>query len=387
MQTTKPVRALIVGGGIGGLATSIALERVGIQATVFERAPVARETGSGVQIWTNGMEALQELGLAEQIQQQGALIERFQIRTWRRGTVLVDVPLGDFARAHNDPVVCVSRCDLHRTLAARAGQVQFGMNCIGFEQHSDGVTLRFDNGHQEHGTLLIGADGIRSAVRTRQVEHTQPRYRGYHELRALTRFSDPHFPPGAFWIFWGHGARFGMADVGHGLVWMFAVVNARERTVKLSNEQKQDLLSCFQGWAAPVEALIAATPPDDIYQTNIYDIEPMQQWGSGPVTLLGDAAHAITPNLGRGAGEALVDATTLAASLRGCAPTDVSQALRRYEAQRIGPTAIVARRSRRMGWMGQWQNGPACTFRSLLMRTIGRRVMVRAIELDFKHAV
>jgi 2-polyprenyl-6-methoxyphenol hydroxylase-like FAD-dependent oxidoreductase len=166
----------------------------------------------------------------------------------------------------------------------------------------------------------------------------------------------------------GRGARFGMAPILGGRAYWYATQNMPEGAPAPAVGHKQHLLGLFRGWHAPVEALIAATDEAAILHHDIHDLPPLERWGMGRVTLLGDAAHAMTPNLGQGACQALEDAVVLARHLRGVA--NMPAALRAYETERIARTAPIVRQARMVGAVGQWSNPLACGLRDQLMKRV-----------------
>ena len=375
-------RVLIIGGGIGGLTTALALQRAGIDASVFERSPELLAVGAGFQLWTNGIRALQRLGVGDEVIAAGSPLQQFQFRTWR-GRVLIDAPVGALARKHGVPAVIARRADLLRSLANAldGGVLHTGADCVGYRQDASGVTARFADGREERGDLLVGADGLKSVTRKQLLGEVEPDYAGYQYLRAITEFTHPAFPPSTFWLMWGRAARFGLASVGPGRTYWFGVINAAQGTGDAPGGRKRELLERFKGWAEPVEAVIAATDEAAIGRTDISDIKPLAKWGEGRVTLLGDAAHATTPNLGRGIGEAIEDAMVLARELGG--QSDPVAALRAYEAQRQRPTSGTIRTSRRIGAMGRWGNPALVAVRETFMRLVMSRVVNRAIASEF----
>jgi 2-polyprenyl-6-methoxyphenol hydroxylase-like FAD-dependent oxidoreductase len=392
MQDTRDNRVMIIGGGLGGLAAAIALQRVGIAATVFERAPELREIGGGVTVWTPGMKALKQLGADAAVLATGTSMESFEFRSWR-GDVLVQVPLGELGRKHGAPNVLVRRADLHSALLAQVDQsaVQLGAECIGFEQDDTGVTARFGDGREERGSVLVGADGIRSVIRMQMRSESAPRFAGYQYLRGITEFDDPTLPMNSFWMLWGSATRFGIGYVGYPRVYWFAVVNAEEGEGDAPIGRKRELLERFRGWARPVEALIEHTEESAIGRTDVQDIEPMRRWGRGRVTLLGDAAHCTTPNMGRGANEAIEDAVVLASCLAGARDlrdrSAVVPALRAYEARRMGPTAMITNASRRVGQIARWGSPVVASLREGAMKLVASRAVPRVMEAQLKREI
>ncbi len=378
--TMAAARVLIIGGGIGGLCAAIALGQRGIEARVFEQADSLREVGAGLTVWTNAVKVLMRLGVAEPVIARASINERFQLRTWQ-GDVLDETQPGDLGRRFGAPSIIVHRAELLRELAlAVAPQaVSLGARCVGFEQHPDGVTARFANGSEHHGDILIGADGLHSFVRAKLQGDSRTRYAGYTCWRALSEFETGALPRGLAFEAWGRGTRFAIHHCGPGRVFWYATQNAPEGASDGPRGRKQDVLDVFSGWHEPIPAVIAATEDAGILRNDIVDRNPIRNWGRGRVTLLGDAAHPMTPNFGQGACQAIEDAEALAVCLTGA--TDFSAALKSYEASRRDRTAFVTNASRQVGAISQWENPLLCWLRNIIMRTgVARRPTLKQFE-------
>jgi FAD-dependent urate hydroxylase len=159
-------KAIVIGGGIGGLAAAVALRKVGMAVTVFERAPEICEAGAGLSLWSNAVTALRRLGLESRITELGSPVARMQVVN-ASGQVLREITIEELSRQAGAPSLCVHRADLLRTFAEalELSVIRTNATCVGFEQHSDVVTARFADGQSESGDLLLGADGIQSAIR------------------------------------------------------------------------------------------------------------------------------------------------------------------------------------------------------------------------------
>ena len=361
-------RALIVGGGIGGLCAAIALRRVGVDAHVFEQADALREVGAGLTVWTNAVKVLDRLGVLGSVRATASVTERFQVRN-RRGDVLDESRPGDLGRKYGGPNLVVHRADLLRALASEVGPgaVAVGARLTGFDQDADGVTAHFADGAERRGACLIGADGLHSVVRDRLFGDGPPRYAGYTCWRGLAAFDGEGLPPGLGFEAWGRGARFAVQHCGAGRVFWYATRNAPEGSPDGPGGRKQDVVETFRGWHEPTPSVIAATDDGAILKNDITDREPIEHWGRGRVTMLGDAAHPTTPNFGQGACQAMEDAVVLADCLARA--TDVAAALRSYEARRRDRTAFVTRASRRFGAVSQWENPLLCGLRDAVTRS------------------
>ncbi len=382
MQTGGGVRALIIGAGLGGLATAVALRRVGIEPVVFERARDLRQiqVGGAYSMWYTGMRALRRLDLAEQVQAAGGPIERFEFHTWR-GQTLANWDVGKRGRELDAPPTGVMRADLHRVLAGalEEGTIRFGAAYASFEQDAAGVTARFADGREERGGLLIGADGFRSTIRAQLHGAFKPRYPGYGHWYGFLDLERELTPMGVFRIHYGHGARFAFLPISRERLCWWSTFPAPPAESAPESNIKEMLLDRFRGWQHPVESVIAATDAGAIARRDTLGGPPLARWGEGRVTLLGDAAHPMTFNLGQGAGSALKDGVMLAQYLR--AEGDVVAALRAYEERRIPNTTRFIHQSWQVGRMDAWEPPLGSTVHDWILR-LGRRAVIGRLESD-----
>ncbi|RAG85317.1 hypothetical protein DN069_12315 [Streptacidiphilus pinicola] len=369
--TPSPIRrVLIAGGGIGGIATALALQQQGIDSVVFERAPQLRDGGAGLHIWTNGMLALAHLGVADQVAAIAPAQSECHFAT-STGKPIGMYPVGQFVERYGQPTVAIGRSDLHGILrAAVTVPVVTGAEVTGYTEHEDGVTLHFADGTSETGDLLIGADGVRSAVRSQLLGPAGPDYTGYIAWRGHADMSPDQFPPGTFRALFGPGTRFTYYDIAPGVVHWMSVADgpAGGRDQGTPEQTLQMLRERHAGWTDPVEAILAATDPASILRGDVFDRKPDPVWGRGRVTLLGDAAHAMSFNIGQGACQAIEDALVLAEHLAGAG--DVEAALRAYEAVRRERTAPMQLLAHRIGVMGSLQNRAAVWLRDKILRLV-----------------
>jgi 2-polyprenyl-6-methoxyphenol hydroxylase-like FAD-dependent oxidoreductase len=275
----------------------------------------------------------------------------------------------------------IHRADLLAVLAGAVGAdgIRTGAEVTGVESRGERVVARLADGSEVAGDVLIGADGIRSTVRRDILGEVAPRYAGYTIWRWVAPFPGSRLRPGESW---GAGARFGQAALPGERAYAYATLSTPAGGRGAAGERRE-LERVFSGWHAPIPDLVAAAPEAAILRNDSYDLPPLRAWGRGRVTLLGDAAHAMTPNLGQGACQALEDAVALSEWLRD-AP-DVERALRGYETQRRRPTASFQRRSRSAGAVGQWRHPLALLARRVLARTVLSRLSereMRAIAAD-----
>ena len=374
------VKAIVVGGGIGGLAAAVALGHVGVEALVFERADELREIGAGLGLYPNAMKALRKLGLHEAVLEAGRpLRPSGQIRSWR-GEVLAEVSTAVMEERFGDVTVGIHRARLQQALLEAleeaGGEVRLGAAFVAFGQGERGVTARFAEGREERGDLLVGADGLRSAVREQLLGDGPPRYAGYSAWRGLVGRAEEYLEGKAGFEVIGCGSRFGLVALGGGAAYWFATKNAPRPEKAEPAEHRAELLSRFGGWHEPIPSVIRATEDADLYFDGLYHREPVARWGRGRVTLLGDAAHPMTPDLGQGAAQAIEDAVVLARSLKEKGEPEA--ALRLYEDRRLARAAYVVRQSLRAGRIAQMENPLACRMRDAALKILPRRALVGA---------
>ncbi len=350
MSTNK--RVLIIGGNFAGLGAAIALRRVGIEATVFERAGALRGINAGVVVQITAMKALKKLGLLEEVQAiGGSPIKAIDIKS-PRGELLATIPQSHVGLELGTPGYVVHRSEYIDVLARHlegANAIQLNAQYTGFEQDKEGVTVHFADGRQERGAVLLGADGIHSGVRKGVLGDGPLRYAGYTAWRAMPALNDVSLDRAILQQFSGEGKIFGIYPAKGRCYW-FAGKKTAPNGKDAPIGRKQEILDLFKGWPAPIEALIEATDEAAILRNDVYDRKPNDtHWGTGRVTLAGDAAHPTTPTLGQGAGMAIEDGVVLAKELALASDLAdyeaVENALRAYERNRIPRTAAIINES------------------------------------------
>ncbi len=215
------------------------------------------------------------------------------------------------------PSLGIHRADLLRLLAGAVDRrsIHLHAHCLGFRSEQGTIISHFVDGQQHQTDLLVGADGLYSVIREQLLAQELPRYSGYTCWRGVALFEEQHVSPGISSETWGRGLRFGMLPIGNGQVFRYATLNCPAGEQDRAGERKARLSRLFGGWREPIEQLIEATDEQAILRNDLFDRRPVRHWGSGRVTLLGDAAHPPTPNLGQGPCQALEDALVLAGCL------------------------------------------------------------------------
>ncbi len=374
-------KALIIGAGIGGLAAGIALRQVGWDVEIFERSEELKDVGAGISLWANALHALAKLGLGNSLKSASCQYAIGGLRT-SDGKTLVTVSMTELEQQVGVPIVMVHRADLlsmlHETLGNN--RVQLGHRCIGIQQDQTGVTAQFDNRNTASADILIGADGLNSVVRAALHGDRPPRYAGCTAWRAVVPFDVSAVQATESW---GRGSVFGQVPMSEDRVYWYATKNCPPG--QCQSEHKPELRQLFRGWHAPIEELIEATPESAILRNDIFDRPPLKTWGRGRVTLLGDAAHPMTPYLGQGGCQALEDAVVLGQCLT--THPDIESALRAYESLRIPRVNALVQRSRVIGQIAQLKNPFAVRLRNFAFQFVTPRLQSRQLAAIVGHKV
>src|SRR5436190_851684 len=398
------VRIAIIGGGIGGLTTAIALRKIGFEPEVYEQAPALLDVGAAIALWPNAMRVLEYLGLTQQVLEKAGVMNNVR---WldQHGRLINKVSITETSERNAQTAVALHRADLQEILrhALPPGSVHLGSSLVEYKQGDGTVTAHFTNGHIIEVDFLIGADGIHSDVRAKLLDDSPPIYRGYMVWRGISPVTLSAIPPNTAVELHGSGKRFGIGPVGLGRTGWWAAANganispkAEERNAdrktwrqgesiasNLPHDTQRDLLRSFDGWYRPALQLIESTPSESILRTGAFDRRGTKVWGQGHVTLLGDAIHPMTPNFGQGGCMAIEDALILSRCFQALGAQE--SALRHYEQLRYQRTASVTRYSRMYGTVGQLENVFARGIRRALLSLVPESVARRMMQIVFNY--
>ena len=350
----RALRVGVIGGGIGGVALTGALAQRGVEVKVFERAAAFGEVGAGIQMTPNAAKVLRGLGLADELRRASFLPQAIVGRNWATARELFRTPLiEDCPKLYGADFYHVHRADLHAMLASLVpdGAAVLSTACTGVRNEADTAVATFADGSEYEADLIVGADGVRSAVRSALFGSDAPRFTGHMCYRAVVPFPDrrPEFvsPDSSFWMgpnghvvtyYVRSGAAVNIVAVSETANWVEESWNAPS--------SREELLNAFRGWHPNLIQLFERTA--SVFKWGLFDRDPMQSWSVGRVALLGDSAHPMLPFLSQGAAMAIEDGYVLAAALAGHG-LDVASALRDYQAERLPRTSRVQLESRERG--------------------------------------
>ena len=350
---------LIIVGGLGGAAAALGLARRGFKVRVFEQSVALKEVGAGLTVGLGAIRSLHALGVGDAVRAASERAAKLALLHYQSGALMAGAM--DDGADFDDPAVWTTRhmlrADLHAILidAVRAldpDAFALDHRFVAAEEDGDGVTATFANGAVARGDLLIGSDGLRSAVRAQLFGQKTPRFTGQVTWRCLLpmEIAAPFMSAGRSAIFIGPGRFFNRYSV-RGKTLVNCVATAK--TGIWSEEgwsvpsTVAEFMAQYESWHPDVVGLIAHAPDDQLFKWALYEREPLSSWTRGRITLLGDAAHPMLPFLGLGAALAIEDAVVLAMAL---ANSDGAPAgLTRYEQARIGRATHVFGQARRQG--------------------------------------
>jgi 2-polyprenyl-6-methoxyphenol hydroxylase-like FAD-dependent oxidoreductase len=337
------MNVVIIGGGIGGLTTAIALRQRGFDVQIYEQAPEIRPVGKGIWVPTNAMLVLDRLGVGDRLVERGLELARIEIHDVRAGR-LQHIDLDAVKERFGRTTTSILRADLQAVLvnALPPEIIHLNKRCtaVRHQEGGRGAAARFDDGSEAHGDVVVGADGIHSTVRQVVAPDRPLRYAGQ---TCYLGVAELELPPASVRVvreIWGGAARFGYSAVGRRQVYWFAPL-AAPAGGRMPADPLSALRAAYADFPAPVPAIIDHTPASEIIRVDLHDLPPFSGWHRGRVVLVGDAAHAMTPNLGQGAAQAIEDAHALA--------KPPSPATKRSAA--LGPNASPA-------WPGAWVSWP-----------------------------
>lgn len=370
---------IIIGAGIAGLSTAIALRNIGIEATVLEASETIRPVGAGLSLAANAIEALQRLGIADEVKEKGRALNKITILD-KDGDVIKSLSTQS---SDAEPInYTIHRAKLHEVLVSKVNpeKIITGKRSVGLEVTSSGYKLLMEDGSSFICNHLIIAEGIHSPLRNIVAPEAKVRFAGYTCWRGIA--SNAELKIGETSETWGSQGRFGIVPLADDLIYWFACKNTIEKDSPFKNYSLLDLAHSFKGYHDPISSIIAATKEENLIWDDICDVAPLRKFAYGNAVLIGDAAHATTPNMGQGACMALEDAVILANCLSK--ESDVMRAFRSFEHKRLKRTHGIVRDSWRLGKIAQWENSLLTAVRDTLLRMMPQSMYAKQIEAVYR---
>ncbi|UII35065.1 FAD-dependent monooxygenase [Fulvivirga ulvae] len=352
----------IIGAGIGGLTTAIALEQKGLKTRIFEQAEEIKQVGAGIILANNAMQVYEKLGLRKEIENNGNIISSMNI-TKANLKPVSRVDLSYFEKKHKVKNVAIHRGVLQQILLNRLRSTEINLkHSLKHISQTDRVPLStFENGKSIQSSVLIGADGLTSVVRQCLFSGNELRnanqicWRGVVNFDLLSEYKNELNEA------WGRGGRFGLVQIDKDKVYWYALKSFK----KHKNEYAvSDIDSYFRDYHAVIRDIIAATPKQQVHTAVISDLKPTSTWYKDNVCLIGDAAHATTPNMGQGACQAIEDAYVLSEYLK---KYDTHAAFEKFQSLRLPKAHLVVKTSWRIGKMAHLSSPLLISIRNLMM--------------------
>ena len=370
------MKIAVVGAGIGGLTVAALLQEHGHEVKVFEKNQELREVGAGIGIGGNVIDKLHNHDLAKGIKNAGQIIDTLAIAD-NSGTALSKIKL-----KRNTINLTLERQSLLETIQSyvQSSSIYTGYQVLSIENEANKVTVHFEKHEAETFDLCIGADGLHSSVRASVAPNTKVNYQGYTVFRGLVndvQLKDANTAT----EYWSKQGRVGIVPLLNNKVYWFIAINAKIHNTEYQTYGKPHLQARFNHFPNEVREVLDKQSETGILLHNIYDLKPLKTFVYNRTVLLGDAAHATTPNLGQGAGQAMEDAIVLA----NCLETyDFDQALERYDKLRVKHTKKIIKKSRKIGKVAQSTQRLFIKVRNAIAKRIPNSLLARQTKFIYK---
>lgn len=374
----------IVGAGIAGLCLAKAFEEHHIPYTLYERDTEVRGIGAGFGLASNAMKAFEILGYADQIIPLGHMLEDFEIQDWKE-KIILKADTNRLRKNYNTDNFAIHRADLHRYLyqSIDASHVKTGAKIIDIQQNFEKVVLYFEDGSTAETNYLIAADGINSVVRQKLLQKSTPQYAGYICWRGVIK--DQNYSSKKSIETWGPKGRFGLTPLINNQIYWYACKNT-----PLNSEVYQwdlmDIKKNFADYSGLIRSTLQQTKPEDLITTPIMDVKPLDNYAFNRILLIGDAAHATTPNMGQGACMAIEDVCVLMDELKRNGD-NIIVAFEQYNKRRLKRTHYIIETSRLAGKVAQIEHKLLAEIRNFAFRklptSIAQSPLDDLLEEDF----
>lgn len=373
------MRVDIIGGGIGGLTMAIALQRKGIKAQVYEQADELKPVGAGIILANNAMQVFQKLGVDSKIVQNGNRISCMNI-TSPNLTKLSSIDLKYFETKYDCQNIAIHRAVLQKILATEleSNSLKLGYKLSKMEVVGNSNLLRFENGKKINSKITLGADGLNSTVRGFLFPTTRIRNAFQVCWRGTVNHTLPEKFKNELNEAWGKGNRLGFVQIGSNEVYWYASKTFKKSASEHSVDKLPDF---FSGYDHIIQSIISKTPIEKIHTATIADLAPIKKWYKNNTCLIGDAAHATTPNMGQGACQAIEDAYILAECL---SKFNGNEAFSTFQKLRMLKVNSIINTSWRIGKIAHWKNPIATGLRDQLIKITPNRINKKQSQQIFK---
>lgn len=360
------MKGLIIGAGIGGLSASIALRQRGIETVIYESSIRFKDVGAGILMPPNAMYVLSRLGISEKITRKGHLINSLQIMN-KRGCPLSNSSSSFKIKGVMYRTVSIRRSELHDILYSKVpnNSIKLNHKANELKHGSNGITVVFQNGNSVKGNFLIGSDGMRSSIRSQIFPNSKLRDSGQICWRGICKINLDHRWSSQLTELWGNGSRFGFVKINDSSVYWYATLNKTQHFQE-SDDIKNYLLYTYSKYISIVRDIILNTDEHTIITKNLYDLYPLNKWYHKSTVLIGDAAHAATPNLGQGGAQAIEDSYAIARHMSQTETTNLS--FQAFQFSRNKKVSVIVNISRTIGLITNLKHPFSCLCRDILMK-------------------
>lgn len=371
----------IIGAGIGGLTTAIALNQKGIKTRVFEQAEQIKPVGAGIILANNAMQVYEKLGLRKIIEEKGNPIASINI-TKPSLKLLSQTDLTCFEEQYNAKNIAIHRGALQQILVNKlsSDSINYGHKLNVITKNKKGYCLQFENGEQVESSIVLGADGLNSSVRESIFPNSKIRHANQICWRGLIEYKLPINYKNELNEAWGESARFGFVQIAENTVYWYALKTLKENEKEFSVNK---LEIYFKDYSAVIKDIIRSTKKQQIHTTKISDLKPMETWFKENICLIGDAAHATTPNLGQGACQAIEDAFVISECLD---KYEINKAFSEFQKLRLSKVHRIVNTSWLVGKMAHLKNPVLVGLRNQMLRLTPASVNRKQNEHIFKLA-
>ncbi len=368
------MKGIIVGGGIGGLTLGIALHQAGIDATVYEAAPVIKPVGAGILLGTNAMLVMKKLGLDKKLQAAGQQVYNGAV-TDGKGRILQNMPMEMLEKHFGVTTTAIHRGRLQQILIDALPKDKFIIDkrAISIENGAK-PSVTFEDGTTAKGDFLIGADGIHSVVRQSIFPQIKKRYSGQTCWRGVVSMVLPKEKQFQIKEMWSKKGRFAAIQIAEDLVYWYAVQKVEAGGKDNLSNLHQTIIPIFKEFDM-AEKIISKTPVNQIIRGDLYDLKPTRPWFQNNISLVGDAIHAMTPNLGQGGAQSIEDAFALTRCLQK--NKDLTSAFQQYEKLRYPKAKFVVDQSRLFGAIAHWENPLMISVRNFVLRNSPQKIFMK----------